>query len=736
MGKLRYAVLAAAFLTIFLAAAAAETGGTDHGITWTLSDDSVLTVSGKGKMPDYGYLRARPWHEFRSAVRTVEIKGSLTTVGKYAFSDCSNLTSVLIPESVTDIGQYAFSNCGRLTSITIPEGVTRILDKAFYGCGGLTGISLPDSVRKIGSEAFSGCGSLTGITLPARLNSLGENVFYGCVNMTSVTIPDGIDSWDFNAGAFVGCKSLERIIVSGSNPDLAVIDSMLLSADGRKLLLYPPGLAADSCRIPDGVTRIGNWAFAGCANLAAVTIPDSVTEIGSSAFRDCTGLTSVTVPDSVTEIEYSAFRDCTALTSVTIPDSVTRIFRGAFQGCSGLTAVTLPDGMTQIEDHLFDGCSGLVSATIPAGVTEIGYHAFKDCTALRDVTVLGRSTAIHREAFLNCRSLNGITGTGGDVPERNRELAVQRNTERFGIIFALLMLANVAGVVLIVFANLGYYHFQSSRHRYSKPSALIGLVLCLGSLTAAWWSLAGDQIDPNFIRRQSVNLPLIFSSFLTLFALIYGVRLLFRKTRKPVPVRNVITEKDEQDVLDAFADVFTRIRSWCDELSVALEDAVRREGGQSRLTLRYVGKLALRVLKNARLSRLTGIDPFYLNNSVSGNGLIGPMGGPGRIRLMIADLAEGADLAVRMFRSSDPETKDKALRGMVLFYDDLINHRVWKTSAPVSNADQIALCMSHYLDVLPVRIYFLLNDFRIEQGLRIGSDISLGEETQRILRRG
>ena len=100
--------------------------------------------------------------------------------------------------------------------------------------------------------------------------------------------------------------------------------------------------------ITDGVTSIGNWAFARCTSLSSVTIPNSVTSIGESAFYGCESLTSVTIPDSVTSIGESAFRDCASLTSVTIPDSVTNIGWYAFDNCTSLTSVTIPDSVTNI----------------------------------------------------------------------------------------------------------------------------------------------------------------------------------------------------------------------------------------------------------------------------------------------------------------------------------------------------------------------------------------------------
>ena len=91
--------------------------------------------------------------------------------------------------------------------------------------------------------------------------------------------------------------------------------------------------------INNGVTTIGNYAFAYCNSLTSVTIGDSVTSIGDYAFEHCYSLTSVTIPDSVTSIGFSAFEYCVSLTSVTIGDSVTTIGDDAFFACHSLTDV-------------------------------------------------------------------------------------------------------------------------------------------------------------------------------------------------------------------------------------------------------------------------------------------------------------------------------------------------------------------------------------------------------------
>ncbi len=273
--------------------------------------------------------------------------GVVSSIGDYAFVDCSNLASVTIPDSVTSIGEAAFIGCESLASVTIPDSVTSIGNWAFDGCSSLTSITIPDSVTSIGNEAFRDCTSLTSVTIPDSVTEIGESAFAYCSSLASVIIPDSVTSIGYNA--FADCTSLTSVT------------------------------------IPDSVTSIGNWAFDGCSSLTSITIPDSVTEIGEGAFYCCESLASITIPDSVTEIGYYAFYNCMSLASVTIPDSVTSIGERAFGECYSLSSITIGDSVTEIGYYAFRSCGSLISVTIPDSVTEIGDSAFKYCSSLASV---------------------------------------------------------------------------------------------------------------------------------------------------------------------------------------------------------------------------------------------------------------------------------------------------------------------------------------------------------------
>ena len=127
--------------------------------------------------------------------------------------------------------------------------------------------------------------------------------------------------------------------------------------------------------IEDGVTAIGDWAFAYCTALESITIPDSVTTIGRDAFRECKSLTSVTIPDSVTAIGSYAFYQCKSLTSITIPNSVTTIGDSAFSHTPWLETKQNENPLVIINGILIDGTTCKGEIIIPDSVTTIAGDA-------------------------------------------------------------------------------------------------------------------------------------------------------------------------------------------------------------------------------------------------------------------------------------------------------------------------------------------------------------------------
>ena len=148
------------------------------------------------------------------------IPDSVTTIGVYAFSNCSSLTSVTIPDSVTTIGDYAFEDCSSLTSVTIGNSVTSIGDGAFYNCSSLTSVTIGDRVTIVGGFAFYNCSSLTSVTIPDSVTKIGKNAFEDCSRLTSVTIGDSVTT--IGNEAFYNCESLTSVYCKATTPPAAL----------------------------------------------------------------------------------------------------------------------------------------------------------------------------------------------------------------------------------------------------------------------------------------------------------------------------------------------------------------------------------------------------------------------------------------------------------------------------------------------------------------------------------
>ena len=266
---------------------------------------------------------------------------------------------------VTSIGDYAFYNCTSLTSIIIPDSVTSIGGYAFFGTN-LTYSSV-DGVEYLFSDSYAFLidGSSAGgdLSLPSNVGGKPVRVIAGTAfrgtSLTSITIPNSVTS--IGSSAFQYCSSLTSIVVAVDNPNYSSIGPLLLNKNGTELIAGAG--ASGDFTIPSSVTSIGLAAFASCTSLTSINIPDSVTSIGGSAFVGCSSLTSVTIPNSVTSIGERAFQNCSGLTSATIGNSVTSIGERAFYHCSSLTSITIPDSVTSIGGSAFKSCSSLVAIT-------------------------------------------------------------------------------------------------------------------------------------------------------------------------------------------------------------------------------------------------------------------------------------------------------------------------------------------------------------------------------------
>ena len=196
-----------------------------NGLWYSLSEITAEVIKYKNDVKYSGSI------VIPSSVSYNDIEYSVTSIGKEAFYDCADLTSVTMPNSVTSIGSYAFDWCSNLTSVTIPNSVTNVGQDAFSGCDGLTKVELNsnaiasksyinsslggifgvqveeyiigENVTSIGNSAFSGCTGLTSVTIPNSVTNIGNEAFSNCKSLTSITIPNSVTT--IGMMAFWGC---------------------------------------------------------------------------------------------------------------------------------------------------------------------------------------------------------------------------------------------------------------------------------------------------------------------------------------------------------------------------------------------------------------------------------------------------------------------------------------------------------------------------------------------------
>ncbi len=340
-------------------------GNCGTGIVWTLDDNGILTISGKGAMGQISFA-----NKYASRIEKVIIKTGITSISSGAFQDCYNITDVTIADSVTKIGDKAFWNCDHITTVKLSAKLTKIGDKAFGYCGRLQSITLPGTLTTIGKQAFLEDTSLLKITIPSSVTLIDEYAFDGCSLLNTITIPKGAG---IGANAFSGTLWLKN----RTDTFVVVGNGYLIKYNGT----------AKTVSIPSTV-KVVNEAFKNNKYITNVAIPTTVTAIGSEAFKNCPSLAKVTINGKITRIGEYAFSGCKVLSGITIPSTVKSIGDGAFSMCKTLASINIPASVKTIGDWAFLECTKLSKVTFSSGIalTHVGTGAFEDSAWLKAQT--------------------------------------------------------------------------------------------------------------------------------------------------------------------------------------------------------------------------------------------------------------------------------------------------------------------------------------------------------------
>ena len=249
------------------------------------------------------------------------IVNNSVTINSYTGSD----SVVVVPDNidgydVTEIGGSAFARCTNVKEIKLPETLETIGYCAFESCTGLESIKIPSKVKTIGGGAFEYCSSLKEINLPESIEKLGSE-FIGGTQIEEIQIPKSLKS---GSSALYGANELKKVEFEEGTE---TIITRICQVDFFENKL-------EEIIIPDGVTEIGDSAFAGCKNVKEIKLPETLETIGYCAFVRCTGLESIKIPSKVKTIEQEAFWYCVSLKMIILPESVESIGTDAFYECN------------------------------------------------------------------------------------------------------------------------------------------------------------------------------------------------------------------------------------------------------------------------------------------------------------------------------------------------------------------------------------------------------------------
>jgi len=167
------------------------TGTVNDSISWSFSEDFVLTLEGTGDLPDFGFGEV-PWDLYKDSVQKAVVGEGITSVGAFTFDSHRSLREVSLPDGLVRIGRKAFSLCSSLVEISLPEGLEAVEDLTFNGCVSLEKVTFGTKLASVGEFAFFGCAALGELILPEGVLSVGRSAFEGCASLSAVYIPSSV----------------------------------------------------------------------------------------------------------------------------------------------------------------------------------------------------------------------------------------------------------------------------------------------------------------------------------------------------------------------------------------------------------------------------------------------------------------------------------------------------------------------------------------------------------------
>ena len=435
-------------------------------------------------------------------ITSIDFPVGIDSIYAHAFDGCDGLSSVSFKESTEHtigIGDAVFKNCVALPQVTLPCQLSTLGDDTFQGCTTLKDVvfnnnSSYEPSLTIGSYTFAQCYPITTLSFPGRLKSIGNYTFSDCTYLTDITFQDSKTAVSLGYGAknsssyfknvpLFGNSNLEKLYM-GRNVDYNAsanygyspfynqkyLTDVTFSQAGtvtycKDYLLYKVG-CCKTLKLPESLTSIGNSTFRGMSSLEAIVIPNNVTTIGTYAFAgdtlmlsaklstscswlkeglfsNCSTLQAITIPSVVTKMDTKMFTNCKSLANVNFEDATDLIEMGygasekeygLFRDCpvetlylgrwlsyntevstrspffhiSALKNLTFGQNVSVVDKYMFSYCTGLEEVYLPDNITSVGLWGFRGCTALKTVRMSQKLSQVADYGFSECKSLDNV----------------------------------------------------------------------------------------------------------------------------------------------------------------------------------------------------------------------------------------------------------------------------------------------------------------------------------------
>ncbi|MBR5514720.1 MAG: leucine-rich repeat domain-containing protein [Clostridia bacterium] len=400
----------------------------------------IVIPTGTEKINDYAFIG--------SSAKSLCIGGSVKSIGKQAFYNCTELCEITLPGSVEYISEEVFLNTAYydnssnwengvlyignhlikavetlsghcdikvgtktvaaeaflwcdITTVTIPEGVILLGREAFSCCEKLSNVTIPESITKIGESSFNCCTSMYLVNLPSTLKEIGAGAFSFCTSLKSIDFPDSLET--IGGEAFIECYNLYSFKI-GSNVKKIGWDAFM----GTSYFNYNDNWS-DDCLYH------GDWLLNSGYKTRSVTVKEGTKHIADGVFYG-KAIDDIELPLSLESIGARAF-EYSSITGIKLPENISIIGSNAFASCHMLEQAELNKKIAEIPDYAFAYCGELKEVILNSAVTSIGEYAFRTCSSLEKLYIPDNVTNIADNAFFDTPLLT-ISCSKGSYAER------------------------------------------------------------------------------------------------------------------------------------------------------------------------------------------------------------------------------------------------------------------------------------------------------------------------------